>query len=87
MKLTQLLGKHVPQHAIEPITQFIQLHNRRLLRLSRLSPQLLCSTGSTLALGFDGICHVGIVHVFGVLRVAGIVVEFEVLEVELKACQ
>lgn len=62
--------------------QFLDLLNRRFLRLARSPLQLLRSSRAILALGFDGV--IVVVYFFLILRVGGVVVEFEILEVELR---
>lgn len=62
--------------------KFLDLFNRGLLRLTRSPLELLSCPRAVLTLCFDWIVVVFII--LFVLRVCGVVVEFEVLEVELE---
>lgn len=62
--------------------QFFNLINRRLLGFTSSPLEFLCGACTVLALGFDWV--IVVVDFVFFLRVGGVVVEFEVLEIELR---
>jgi hypothetical protein len=64
--------------------QLQQLLNRRLHRLACLPPQLLRRPGSPFLFGSNRICHVIIINLAFLVVVISIIVEFKILEIELR---
>lgn len=80
-----LLRQHRPQHAHKCRMQLHQLFDGRLRGLARLPPQLLCGPGSAFPLRSNGV-RVVIVEIALLVIVICVVIEFEVLEIELRTC-
>jgi hypothetical protein len=78
-----LLRKHASQHTDKAWTEFVQLLDLRLLRLSSFPPEFLCCLCALLPLRLYWIRNVFVVNVFLDLRVGTVVIEFEVFEIEL----
>ena len=71
-------------HSDKAWTELIQLLNVRLLRLSGFPPQFLRRRCTLLPFCLYWIRNVCVIDVFFEFRVGGVVVEFEIFEIELR---